>query len=301
MNNAGKPERLDKILSNAGCGSRTDVKKMIRSGAAACDGVVVIDPEMKFAAESTRITVGGVPINYSRYIYLMMNKPPGVVSATYDQRRKTVLDLVPDFYRARGVFPVGRLDADTTGLLLLTDDGDLAHRLLSPKNHVEKEYMAVLDKKPGAEVVEGFARGVELKTTGRLRPAALTPVDETQPPVSASTADAARTPGPATAADDACTPGPASARELYQARVIVTEGKFHQIKRMFLAYGIRVVKLERVRMGPLCLDPALEAGGSRELTAAELSLLRRAASTAATAATTDTSATAASADSEAPR
>lgn len=235
-------ERLDKILSNNGCGSRADVRKLIRTGAVTCDGDVVRGPERKFDANATRIAVGGSLLRYEKYIYLMMNKPEGVISASNDPERRTVVDLLPERYRLRKPFPAGRLDADTTGLLLLTDDGDFAHRILSPKKHVEKEYIARLDTAPDADTVKGFERGVILKDGIRLRPAKLTPVN----------------PGHTYNASGAA------------ARVVLTEGKYHQVKRMFSAYGIRVTGLTRVRMGPVVLDPDLVPGGFRELTASEI-------------------------------
>jgi len=244
LNGLSAPERLDKILANNGFGSRTDARRLIRSGAVACDGAVVTKPETKIVAKSTRITVGSVELKYSKYIYLMMNKPEGVISASYDPKRRTVSDLLPERYKSRNPFPAGRLDIDTTGLVLLTDDGDLAHRLLSPKKHVEKEYLATLDRLPGPDVVEGFERGVILDGDIRLRPARLVL--------------------PLTAQPDT----------RYTVRVILTEGKFHQVKRMFMAFGIRVVGLKRIRMGALALDPGLAPGEFRELTDAELSSLR---------------------------
>ncbi|MCL2059973.1 MAG: rRNA pseudouridine synthase [Oscillospiraceae bacterium] len=237
-------ERLDKILSHAGYGSRTDVKKLIRSGAVSCGGAVVRDPEQKFDADEARISVDGCEIKYSRFIYLMMNKPGGVISATYDPVHRTVVDLLPDSYRRRSPFPVGRLDIDTTGLLLLTDDGDLAHRLLSPKKHVEKEYEAVLDRLPCAKIVDDFAGGVVLDGHIALRPAKLLLASDIHSPTGDTT-----------------------------VRVVVTEGKYHQVKRMFLLYGINVLALKRVRMGGLALDPSLAPGEFRELTPTELSSL----------------------------
>ena len=247
MNEQRAPERLDKILSGAGFGSRSDAKMLIRSGAVICDGIVVKAPEKKYIAEIIDIEVNGAAINYRRRVYLMMHKPGGVICATYDPHHTTVIDLLPDSYRNRNLFPVGRLDIDTTGLLLITDDGDLAHRLLSPKKHVEKEYEAVLDKHPGAEVIEGFERGVNLGGGVRLRPAKLV-ISETDD------------------TDD-------NANKSHKMRVIITEGKYHQVKRMFLAYGINVLELKRVRIGSLCLDPSLAPGEHRILANNEISLI----------------------------
>ena len=242
MSGRGSPERLDKILSNSGYGARSEVRKLIRSGAVTCDGAVVKAPDTKFIAESARIEIAGAALEYTKFVYLMMHKPAGVISSTYDPRHRTVTDLLPDRYRARNPFPAGRLDIDATGLLLITNDGDLAHRLLSPKKHIEKEYEVWLDKAPGAEVAEGFRRGVTLDGGIALKPAELIYSDE---------------------------PGGG----VYMARVILTEGKFHQIKRMFAAFGINVAALKRIRMGALALDPGLPPGGFRELVPSELAAL----------------------------
>ena len=279
MNNPANTERLDKILAGAGYGSRSDVKKLIRSGAVSCDGDAVTAPEMKFSPETTRIEVGGVKITYNRFIYLVMNKPEGALCATYDPARRTVIDLLPERYRTRKMFPVGRLDKNTTGLLLLTDDGDFAHMLISPKKSVEKEYEALLDKVPGAEVAEAFGRGVILDGHIRLRPAKLTirqTAGETaRAPETVAGACGAGVSSPA-AADAATTDAAVTTDPAIPAvpvRVIVTEGKYHQIKRMFSAFGINVIKLRRVRIGGICLDPALLPGEARELTTTELSSL----------------------------
>ena len=238
MNGPPKPERIDKILSNAGYGSRSDVKELIRSGAVSCDGKRVEDPGEKRVAETSRIEISGVSISFSKYIYLMMQKPEGVISATYDPRHTTVVDLLPDNLRRRGLFPVGRLDIDTTGLTILTDDGGFAHRLLSPKRHVEKEYEAVLDKAPDGAVLDDFERGMAIGGNVKLQPARLTQTSDSPTRV----------------------------------RVILTEGKFHQIKRMFAKHGIHVLELRRLRIGTLSLDPTLAPGEFRELTPAELAL-----------------------------
>ena len=247
MNAQPAPERLDKILAGAGFGSRSDSKILIRSGAVVCDGIVVKSPEKKFIAEDANIKVNGAAINYRRRVYLMMHKPDGVICATYDPQHMTVIDLLPDSYRNRNLFPVGRLDIDTTGLLLITDDGDLAHRLLSPKKHVEKEYEALLDRVPGSDVAEGFERGVIQDGGARLRPAKLFIIP----------------------AEDLG----GNTNKIHRVNVVITEGKFHQVKRMFLVYGINVLELKRIRMGNLCLDPSLALGEHRALTNSELSLI----------------------------
>jgi 16S rRNA pseudouridine516 synthase len=248
LNDKSGPERLDKILSKSGYGSRSDVKKLIRTGAVSCDGIIAKDPQVKFSPESSHIEVYGRRLNYSRFIYLMMHKPEGVISAACDPERTTVVDLLPDLHRLRKPFPAGRLDIDSTGLLLITDDGDLAHRLLSPKKHVEKEYEVVIDKSPDENIAQAFERGVVLDGKTALRPARL---------IKPETRGQSSSDG-----------------DTFKAGVIITEGKFHQIKRMFAAFGIRVIKLKRIRIGDLILDPELEPGESRELTENELTMLQ---------------------------
>ena len=233
-------ERLDKVLVSQNIGSRKDCAGMIRRGEVQVNGILVKKPETKIDPESDQITVGGRSLRFRRFVYLMMNKPAGVLSATRDPRASTVLDLLPEELSVKGMFPAGRLDRDTEGLLILTNDGDFAHRMLSPKKHVYKVYHAALDGPVGEEDIQAFQKGVELEDMVCL-PAGLELLD-----------------GQGT-----------------QVRVRICEGKFHQVKRMFQARGRRVVHLKRVRIGDLELDPALPAGGVRELTEEELSLIFR--------------------------
>lgn len=179
-------------------------------------------------------------MRFQRHVYLMMNKPAGVVSASRDSREKTVVDLVPPVLSRRDLFPAGRLDRDTTGLLILTDDGELAHRMLSPKKHVYKLYEASVDGPVGAEEIEKFAAGVALEDGTVCLPAGLTVVKQ----------------------------GTA-----WETLVEIREGKFHQVKKMFLAVGRRVLRLKRVRIGGLELDKTLKEGECRELTKEELALI----------------------------
>ena len=233
-------ERLDKVLVSQNIGSRKDCAGMIRRGEVQVNGILVKKPETKINPESDQITVGGRSLRFRRFVYLMMNKPAGVLSATRDPRASTVLDLLPEELSVKGMFPAGRLDRDTDGLLLLTNDGDFAHRMLSPKKHVFKVYHAELDGPVGEEDIQAFREGVELEDMVCL-PAGLELLDG----------------------------------QGIQVRVRICEGKFHQVKRMFQARGRRVVHLKRVRIGDLELDPALPAGGVRELTEEELSLIFR--------------------------
>lgn len=246
MNAKGKStQRLDKVLSNMGYGSRAELKKMVRQGSITVNAAVVKDPGMHVDPHRDVIEVEGERVLYREFIYLMLHKPPGVVSATEDKRDRTVLDLLDESYLVYEPFPVGRLDKDTEGLLLLTNDGKLSHELLSPKKHVPKTYEADVAGRVGEEDVVLFSRGVTLDDGYVTLPAELTvrSVEE-------------REQGP-----------------LSKISLTIHEGKFHQVKRMFEAVGKKVVYLKRVSMGGLQLDETLAMGTYRELTPQELSLL----------------------------
>lgn len=231
-------ERLDKIIANRGAASRREVKDLVRQGRVLVNGVPASAPDMKVAAETAVITVDGVTLSAERYLYLLLHKPAGVLTATEDKRQPTVLDLIPETYRRRDLAPVGRLDKDTEGLLLLTDDGELTHRLLSPKYHVDKVYYARVDGVPDAADAAAFAAGLLLGDGLQCLPAKLELLG-----------------------GDVCL-------------VTLREGKFHQVKRMLAARGAPVLYLKRLSMGPLTLDAALPIGGWRELTAEETASLR---------------------------
>lgn len=231
-------ERLDKIIANRGIASRREVKELLRQGRVLVDGVPASAPDVKVSAETAAITVDGVPVSGERYTYLLLHKPAGVLTATEDSRQRTVLDLLPPELRKRGLSPVGRLDKDTEGLLLLTDDGELAHRLLSPKYHVDKRYFARVDGPLHQADVDAFAAGMTLDDGLMCLPAGLEPL-----------------------AEGTCI-------------VTLREGKFHQVKRMLAARGAPVLYLKRLSMGPLTLDAELPIGGWRELTAEETASLR---------------------------
>ena len=232
-------ERLDKRLANTGRWSRKEVRELCRSGRVSVDGRVERRPETKVADEAL-LAVDGVPVDGERLVWIMLHKPAGLVSATEDAREATVLSLLPERYRRMGLFPVGRLDKDTEGLLLLTNDGPLAHALLSPRRHVDKVYYAETDGVPDQQDAAAFAAGMTLADGTACRPAGLTP--------------------------------------LGGGRCIVTlhEGKYHQVKRMLAARGKPVTYLRRVRFGPLALDDGLPAGGWRLLTGEERRLLETA-------------------------
>ncbi|WP_153127387.1 pseudouridine synthase [Peribacillus tepidiphilus] len=233
--------RIDKLLANLGYGSRKEVKRLLKSGAVKIDGETVKDAKEHVDPKINQVTVHGETVEYKEFIYLMMNKPQGVLSATEDAYQETVLDLLELEDAIYKPFPVGRLDKDTEGLLLLTNDGQLAHRLLSPKKHVPKTYFAIIDGEVTEEDVEAFRKGVTLDDGYLTKPGELKILKS----------------------------GIRSDIEL-----TITEGKFHQVKRMFEAVGKRVVYLKRNSMGPLRLDEDLELGEYRELTDEEIESLQ---------------------------
>lgn len=234
--------RIDKLLANRGFGSRKEVKGLLKSGAVQINGTPVKDSSKHVKVETDTVTVHGEVIEYKEFIYLMLNKPQGVISATEDHLHDTVLDLLEMEDAVYKPFPVGRLDKDTEGLLLLTNDGQLAHQLLSPKKHVPKTYIAVIEGEVTEEDVEAFRNGVTLDDGYETMPAVLTII---------------------------------SSGLRSEIEVIIEEGKFHQVKRMFQAVGKRVVYLKRIKMGPLPLDEELQLGEYRELTEDEVNLLKK--------------------------
>lgn len=228
--------RLDKLLTQSGLYSRSEARELIRSGRVSVDGETLRRPEVK-AAEDAAVFVDGEEVNCSLCRYFMLNKPAGVLSATDDRSQPTVLDLLPREIRALGLFPVGRLDKDTTGLLLLTNDGGFAHRVISPKHGVVKTYLAVTASPVDAEDVRAFREGITLADGTRCLPAVLEPLD-------------------------GC-----------RCRVLVSEGKYHQVKRMLAACGKPCTALERTAVGALELNPELPRGGWRELRQFETGLV----------------------------
>lgn len=233
--------RLDKLLANMGYGSRKEVKQLLKEKAVRVDGVVVKDSALKVDPDKQVVEVYGERVEYVEFIYLMMNKPPGVISATEDRYDQTVIDLLDPFAQHFEPFPVGRLDKDTEGLLLITNDGQLAHNLLSPKKHVPKTYYADIEGVVTEEDVEAMRAGVTLDDGYVTKPGELVILES----------------------------GPMSKIEL-----TIQEGKFHQVKRMFEAVGKKVVYLKRLSMGSLQLDEELALGDYRELTAEELAALK---------------------------
>jgi len=233
--------RIDKVLANLGYGSRKEVKKLLKDGAVKVNGEFIKDAKQHVNPKKDLITFNGEEIQYREFIYLMMNKPPGVISATEDSHEETVIDLLEAEDLVFEPFPVGRLDKDTEGLLLLTNDGQLSHRLLSPKQHVPKTYFAVIEGEVTEQDIVSFKQGVTLDDGYKTKPGKLVIVK------SGLTSD---------------------------IELTIIEGKFHQVKRMFLAVGKRVVYLKRISMGPLQLDETLELGEYRELTDEEIDLLQ---------------------------
>lgn len=228
-------ERLDKILSSQNVGSRKEIGILAKQGRICVNGTVVKKADGKVDPETDTITVDGAPILFQRYVYYMMHKPGGVLSASRDPKGETVIDLLPPQLRRKNLFPAGRLDKDTEGLLILTDDGQFAHQMLSPKKQIYKEYYARLDHAIGQEDIEAFGKGLVLS-------------DFTCMPAQLKILEAGDTP---------------------LVSVAICEGKFHQVKRMFQSRGCTVTYLKRVRIGGLLLDPALKKGQARSLTEQE--------------------------------
>ena len=226
-------KRLDKLLADLGVATRSELRDIIRSGRVQVDGAVVTHPEQRFDSEACRIVLDGKELNYSVFHYYMMDKPEGVLSVTEDRKQKTVLDLLPPELRRMGLFPVGRLDKDTSGLLLLTNDGEFSHRVISPKSGIEKRYEARVEGMPDEEDVRAFAEGLTLGDGTKCLPAKLE-----------------------ITGTDRC-------------YVTVMEGKYHQVKRMLASRGKPVRTLRRLSVGALALD--LRAPGDfRELTQEDL-------------------------------
>ena len=235
-----KKLRVDKILSNLGYGTRSEIKKDCKNGMVSVNGKVVSNPGLQVDPEADEILYNGERVNYREFIYLMMNKPDGYISATFDRHDPIVLDLIDGEYMVFEPFPVGRLDKDTEGLLVLTNDGQLAHRVLSPKKHVPKKYFAKVDGKVTEEDIEAFKNGVTLDDGYETMPAELEIL---------------------------------KSDEMSEIELTIHEGKFHQVKRMFESVGKKVVYLKRLSMGGLVLDESLELGEYRELTDEEVKLI----------------------------
>ena len=229
-------ERLDKIITSQGTMTRSEAGRAIRSGRVTVDGSVCRDASKKYDPAAHTIAVDGRPLGYARFVYWMLNKPDGILCVSRDPKQPTVVDLLPPDSRRKGLFPAGRLDKDTHGLVLITDDGDFAHQMLSPRHHIPKTYLARLDKPLTEEGAQSFRDGPTLADGTVCQPAHLTVVETGDNPL---------------------------------VEVVIYEGKYHQIKRMFAAVGCQVIWLKRTKMGGLSLDETLEEGQCRPLTPEE--------------------------------
>ena len=226
-------ERIDKIISEQTHYTRKEIKKLISQGKVYVNEEQVKKPEIKYDKTNIQLKINGKEIEIKQHIYLILNKPKGYISATEDKTQKTVLDLVPDKYKNRNLFPAGRLDKDTTGLMIITDDGEFAHNILSPRKHVKKEYEVTIDIPVTTSMIEGFKNGVVLND-GECKTAVLEITGE------------------------------------YTANVTITEGRYHQIKRMFGCFGAKVIQLNRICMGNFYLPEELKIGEIKEASKQDL-------------------------------
>lgn len=226
-------ERIDKIISEHTPYTRKEIKRLISQKAVLVNGEAVKKPECKYDETEISIKINGEEIEIKKHVFLLLNKPKGYISATESKSHETVLDLIPDKYKHRNLFPAGRLDKDTTGLMLITDDGEFSHNILSPRKHVQKEYEVTIDIPVTSAMAEGFKAGVNLND-GECKAAELEITGE------------------------------------FTANVTLTEGRYHQIKRMFGCFGAKVVELNRIRIGNLYLPKGLKQGEVKEATEAEL-------------------------------
>lgn len=235
-------ERLDKLIANSGTLSRKEVHRLIKSGAVSVNGIITKDRGFCIDPEIAEIKINGKPVSLEKYVYIMLNKPEGVVSATKDPGEKTVIDLVPGEFKKKNLFPAGRLDRNTTGFVLITDNGDFAHKILSPKNHIEKTYEARLAERIDEGSLKKVADGITLGDGTECLPAKVKVLEDGDNPL---------------------------------IEIKICEGKYHQIKRMFAAVGNAVIELRRVKMGELFLDENLAPGECRVLTKEEVDLIKK--------------------------
>lgn len=231
-------ERLDKIIASSGLSTRSEVKTLIKKGLVKVNNTIIKDSSEKFDCETDDIVVDGKPLRKGKYVYIMLNKPKGVVSATNDNKDLTVVDILPEELKRKNLFPAGRLDKDTVGFCLITDDGDFAHDILAPAHHVNKTYIAQLDRAVDFEKArQAFFDGIVLGDGTVLLSADLDIIEN----------------------DDIPT-----------YKVVIKEGKYHQVKRMFASLGSTVTELKRIKIGELCLDENLKQGEARLITPEEL-------------------------------
>ncbi len=228
----GKTQRLDKVLSNMGFGTRKEIRTYVKKGLVKVDDAIIKDGSQHIDPYRNIIEIGGEQLKYKEYIYVMMNKPQGVLSASFDKKAKTVVDLLEEKYRIYEPFPAGRLDKDTEGLLILTNDGKLAHEILAPKKHVPKKYFARVEGIVSEDYILAFKEGVILEDGYKTLPSQLNIIDK---------------------------------GSISEITLTICEGKYHQVKRMFQSIGMEVIYLKRLSMGNLVLDKRLNPGEYREL------------------------------------
>ena len=233
--------RLDKFLTDMGCGTRSIIKNLVRKGKVSVNGEIIKKPEIKINEDEDVVLLDGEEIRYNRYEYFMLNKPDGYVSATTDRNEKTVLDLLKAEDRRKDLFPVGRLDKDTEGLLVISNDGEMAHKILSPKNHIAKTYYVKVNGRIENEHIDTFEKGIDIGEKNITKPGILKII---------------------------------KSGDISEAELTIYEGKFHQVKRMFEAVGMKVVYLKRIKMGTLGLDETLKPGEYRRLTLEETEQLK---------------------------
>lgn len=231
-------ERIDKILVSQNLGSRKQVHKLLKNKAVFINGFVCTDSSQKADPEKDVIKINGEKLNFKKYLYIMLNKPAGVLSASKDKKEKTVIDLLPEKLKRQGLFVAGRLDKDAEGLLIITDDGDFAHKIMSPNKKVYKKYFVKLDNPVTEDTKEKFERGIVFKDGTKCLPARLEICKDTK-----------------------------------SAYISICQGKFHQVKKMFLCCNLKVEYLKRISIGKLELDKKLETGQSRELKDCEKQLI----------------------------
>ncbi len=224
-----KTVRLDKFLSDTTDYTRSELRRLIKQGKATVNGEVIKAFDTKIDIDTDSVTLCGMTVEFKEFVYLMLNKPAGVLSASNDKGRQTVVDIIPNEYKKYNLFPVGRLDKDTTGLLFLTNDGEFAHRVISPKSGIEKSYIAVVDGQPNADMVKVFSAGVVLADGTVCKPAVFEVLGKNT------------------------------------VRIILTEGKYHQIKRMLGVVGLGVISLHRERIGCFVLPSDLKTGEIRDI------------------------------------
>lgn len=242
--------RVDKFFSSQEIASRSECGQLIKRGRISVNDVIVKSPSLQINENADIIKLDDRVVGYKKHLYIMLNKPQGVVSATDDNVNTTVVDILPDELKRKGIFPAGRLDKDTIGFVLMTTDGDFAHRILSPQKHIAKTYIAIIDGIVDSSDIEAFKTGMELESGEQCKPATLEIINDVKPGDIEFLGDITK--------------------EQTLVRIVIVEGKYHQVKRMFAAREKYVLLLKRVRMGDVILDNSLKEGECRELTQTEI-------------------------------